>query len=232
MTVAAIVMTDGRIDCLDRTLTSFEQHIPGPIHHRYLWDDTGNDDHFNYLRAAYRHLGWLPVRGLAGKEGFGGAIKSAWQWLLDHTDADHVFHVEDDFLFEKPVDLDTMAKVLDRRPYLAQMALRRQACNEAEIEAGGVVELNPKAFTEVRDGRQVWLEHRAFWTTNPSLFRRPLLAAGWPEGDRSEGLFTHQLLGSGFDDVPGDKVRMGYWGAKASAPWIHHIGDQRVGHGY
>lgn len=232
VTVAALVMTDGRVDCLDRTLASFDQHVPRPIDYRYLWDDTGNDDHFNYLRLAYRHRGWVPVRGMVGKEGFGGAIRSAWQWLLDNTDADYIFHVEDDFLFEQPVPVDAIIKVLERRPYLAQMALRRQAVNADEIAAGGVVELNPDKFTEVRDGRQVWIEHRQFHTTNPSLFRRALLEVGWPEGDHSEGVFTHRLLGGGFDDVSGDAVRFGYWGAKTSAPWIHHIGDQRVGHGY
>lgn len=230
--VAALVMTDGRVDCLDRTLASFDRHVPRPIDYRYLWDDTGNDDHFSYLRAAYRHRGWIPIRGLAGKEGFGGAIRSAWQWLLDHTDAGYIFHIEDDFLFEQPVPIDAIVKVLDRHPYLAQMALRRQAWNQAEIDAGGVVELNPEAFTEVRDGRQVWLEHRQFWTTNPSLFRRPVIELGWPEGNHSEGVFTHRLLGAGFGDVSGDQVRFGYWGARTSAPAVEHIGAERVGFGY
>ena len=224
-------MTDGRLDCLDRTLASIDEQVRGPISAKYLWDDTGSEDHWDYF-GSYRGRGWIPLRGPIGREGFGGAIRRAWQWLADHTDTQYVAHIEDDFIFERRVDLRAMAEVLDSHPYLAQLALRRQPWNDAEIEAGGVVETNPKAYTERGEGRIHWLEHRLFWTTNPSLFRRPLLDVGWPEGEHSEGQFTHQLLGAGFDDIPGDKLRFGYWGRRDSPPAVTHIGTTRVGQGY
>jgi hypothetical protein len=232
MEIVCLVMTDGRLDCLDKTLASINEQVRGPISAKYLWDDSGVEDNWDYLRHAYRLHGWISLRGPVGREGFGGAIRRAWQWLADHTDTPFVFSSEDDFVYERRVDLRAMAEVLTVQPYLAQMALRRQPWNDAEIKAGGVVEANPKAFVEVGEGRIHWLEHREFWTTNASLFRRPLLDVGWPEGERSEGVFTHQLLGAGFDDVPGDKLRFGYWGKRDTPPWITHIGATRVGTGY
>lgn len=231
MEIVCLVMTDGRLDCLDKTLASINEQVRGPISAKYLWDDTGNDDYFLYL-TSYRRHGWTPLRGPVGREGFGGAIRRAWQWLADHTDTPFVFSSEDDFVYERRVDLRAMAEVLIVQPYLAQMALRRQPWNDAEIKAGGVVEANSKAFTEVGEGRIHWLEHREFWTTNASLFRRQLLDVGWPEGEHSEGAFTHQLLGAGFDGVSGDRLRFGYWGKRDTPPWITHIGATRVGTGY
>ena len=61
-----------------------------------------------------------------------------------------------------------MARTIRRKKFLAQ-ALRRQPWNDTEKAAGGVVEANPKAYTDRVEGRIHWLEHRQFWTTNVSL---------------------------------------------------------------
>jgi len=233
VTVAICVLTNGRIELLDMTIESIRDKFRAVelVKRRIIWDDSGSDEVYHYMRLAYAP-DWTIVRSVQ-PEGFGGAMRSAWAWLNRSVNVDHIFWSEDDFVYEKVVPLDAMASVLDQCPWIAQMALRRQPWNEAEIAAGGVVELDPDAFTEASWRDHKWLEHRKFWTTNPSLFRVDLLAGGWADDPESEGRYTHRLLGEGLPwGVPSDEVRFAYWGGFRSTPAVTHTGVERVGFGY
>lgn len=229
MSVAILVVTDGRDEYLTQCVASLD-HLHGPISEWWMFDDTGDDDYRARLAARYprfRHVHGGPRRG------FGGAIRHAWAHMA-HSSAQWVWHMEQDFVLRRPVDLDVIVTVLTARPHLAQMALRRQPWSPPEIAAGGVVEQRPHDYTEEHDALTgaSWLEHRLFWTTNPGLYRRSLISVGWPDVPRSEGMFTSRLLRYGTADVPGPLVRFGYWGARASGEWVRHIGHDRVGSGY
>lgn len=230
MSIALIVMTDGRDDCLTRCAVAAE-NLRGPISEVYVFDDTGDDAYRETLRERwplYRH------RGIGPRRGFGGAIRYAWDVLRDESNADWIFHLEQDFLISRPVDLNAMITTMDDRPYLAQMALRRQPWNAAERAYGGVVEQDPYAYRNSYDPvtGQSWLEHRKFFTTNPSLYHHTLTDLDWPEGDHSEGRFGIRLFQKGIADISGDQVWCGYWGTRKSDPWCEHIGTARVGTGY
>jgi len=156
--------------------------------------------------------------------GFAGAIQHGWDQILD-TDAELIFHLEGDFTFNGSVPLEAMAE-LAYDPHIAQVALKRQPWNQQEIEAGGIVELNPDDFEEgtCGDGNR-YTAHRRFWTTNPSIYRRDIAERGWPQEADSEGKFAISL----FQDP---HVVSTFWGGKFDPPLVHHIGDSRDGHGY
>jgi hypothetical protein len=207
--ITLLVMTDGRDALLDRTLRSFDEKVSGPVGQRCIWDDTGDVAHGAELVARYPAY---RILGNGQRNGFGEAVRLAWQVVERSSDDRFVFH----------------------------LALRRQPWNDQEKLMGGVVELHPLEYVErwaprpgslIADG-DMWLEHRLFWTTNPSLFRRELLGAGWPGGDQAEGRFTHRLLSEGFDGTNWAEVRFGYWGARDSGVWVEHEGVDRVGHSY
>lgn len=242
-TIAVLVMTDGRDGLLRQTIESARANLAGNIIERWIHDDGGSLEHGAMLDALYPEFVQIPhVPGR--RQGFGGAIDCAWRHLANNSTADYVFHLEDDFTFNRPVDLDAMAEVLACTPDLAQMALRRQPWNDAERAAGGVVEQYPDAYTDVamiqkaygdpgRVGQMsYWLEHTLFFTTNPCLYaRRVPTPAGqqavlspWPSGPNSEGRYGIRLREYGY--------RFGFWGRRDDAPWVHHIGDARAGHGY
>jgi hypothetical protein len=223
MSIALVVMGDGRDDYLGPAVASAHINLRGPIIERWMHDDTGSDTYRHGLAQRFPTFTHL---GDGERRGFGGAISYVWDWLAAHSDARWVLHLEADFIINRPVDLVEMSEVLEARPYLTQMALRRQSWNAAERAAGGVVEQHPDAYTEVSDGPAVWLEHRRFWTTNPCLFPRDLCRRGWPTGAESEGRFGINL----FQSDPA--LRAGFWGARHEPPWVEHIGQQRVGHGY
>lgn len=231
MSIALLVITDGRDDYLARCVHSFETRIDTSlITERYMFDDTGNSHYRRTL--ADRYPRFEHIHG-GRRQGFGGAIRSAWSHLWNRSHAEWVLHIEQDFVLTRDVDLAAMIAVMVANSRLAQMALRRQAWSDAEHAAGGVIEQHPEAYADVADGQgRQWLEHRQFWTTNPSIYRRWITQMGWPAGARSEGVFTHRLLNTGAPGIPASQLTFGYWGARDSGVWAEHIGEQRVGNGY
>jgi hypothetical protein len=160
------------------------------------------------------------------KRGFGGTISNAWSYMKGLDPLDYVFHLEDDFLFNGTIDITSMIKILELRSDLAQVVLKRQPWSEPEIAAGGVVEMNPESYKEENVSGYPILTHRVFFSTNPSVYRRSLMLRGWPNEDRSEGMFSIRL----FDDDP--NTRCAYWGSRNQDPLVTHIGYYRIGNNY
>jgi hypothetical protein len=223
--IALVVFTDGRVDCVEDTIRSATKQLHGPVTRRLINDDSDDEDYRAWLSDRFGPLGFELIPADDGRQGFGGAIRHAWNFLATVTEP-FVFHLEDDFTFERPVDLDEMMTVLTEQQHLAQLALRRQPWNDEERQAGGIIEQHPGDYLQCADveGHR-WVEHRRFFTTNPCLYRRALIKAVWPRGGESEGRFTHQLLSS-------PRLRFGFWGHRDDAPWVTHIGTDRVGTGY
>ncbi len=222
--VLLLVMADGRGDYLANTLDSAADMLCGDIIARtVIHDDSGDDHHRAWLRGMFPEA---TVIGVGSRLGFSNAMNRAWRYVARQPQQ-FVFHLEQDFTFTRPVDLRELVRVLGYNPHLQQIALRRQPWNGREHAAGGVVEADPAAFTDLRDpvtGAE-WLTHRLFWTCNPSLYRRDLTRLGWPPGADSERRFGRRL----FRDP---RARCAYWGGRNDSPWVTHIGDQRAGWGY
>lgn len=230
MSIVTLIMSDGRLDYLDSTIRSYEEMVTGTVVAKIIHEDGMNAADAWQLSMRYRD--WV-VYPTGERQGFGGAIRSAWNMLnCWNRRIPHVFHLEGDFVFQRPVDLDRMAAVLDYNSYLTQLVLRRQPWNDEERAAGGIVEQHPEDYIEVRDGQEAWLEHRRFFSTNPTLYRSTLCRLGWPEGEQSEGHFTHRLLNEGCGHIPAEDVRFAFWGARDSGEWCTHIGAVRAGTGY
>jgi hypothetical protein len=232
--IAVLVITDGRDEYLDRCVASMREWVTGDISEWWMHDDGGTPAY--RVGLADRYPGWRHINAGPERAGCAGSFRSCWRQLREHSSADHVFLVEGDFEFFRAVDLDAMAGLLNERPYLAEVALRRQPWNDVEKAAGGIVESHPDWYTDMRDesGRE-WLEQRAFFTTNCPVFRSTLLDVPWPphrDGCYSEGTFHQQLMRDGTPEVPGRDVRYAYWGARASGVWVKHIGHERAGKDY
>lgn len=169
----------------------------------------------------------------AGGHGFCGAIQTGWARLRANERArfEYVFHLEEDWSFERRFSIAHMARLLDVEPRIAQVALRR---GREPGEAQPVVEAFPDEFEDRVVGMlglgqptrsQEWLEHRLFFTTNPCLYRRSLLDFEWPDPPRCEAAFTDFLAAQG--------ASFAYWGDRHDEPWIRHVGHDRAGgHSY
>jgi len=213
----ALLTSPGREDCLERTLASFERNVrPRPSELVCHVDGGGRLPPLLYGSEA-----WTGVAG-GRRRGFCEATATLW-WLAAESSCPWVFWLEDDFELVRAVDLTALARVLLGEPHVAQMSLCRQAVNSEEIAAGGLVASRPGAYVR-RGSAAAWLEHREYWTTNPSLFRTQLARSfPWPTEQHCEGVFTHGLLAS----LPA--TSFGVWGV--GDVWAEHIGV-RQGAGY
>lgn len=215
--VLVVFVGNGRAQCLSRAVESFAQRLTGPIVRRVIVDDSGDPDHHAWLRLTFPDIDLVCTKG---RTGFDGVYRTVWDTIAGYG-MPWAFVIEEDFTLERDVDLGVLQQVMDDRPHLAQMALRRQAWSAPEIAAGGVVEQHPDEYDE----QPTHLEHRLFFTTNPTLLRRGFVTQHpWPKGSGSELRFGRDL----FRDPD---ARCGYWGARTDAPWVIHDGE-RTGRGY
>lgn len=212
--IALVITTDGRRECLRQTLDSLQRNVSGVDGPRLIFDDSGDDAY----RAWLRRLDGFEIIGAGPRRGQDRAVRKAARHA-GYLDADFTFWCEDDFTFDRPVDLRELAAVLDADPHLAQMALLRQPWFAREREAGGIVERD-RSLYNFCDG---WIEHRLWFTLNPSLVPAWVFGHERPKGKRHEWRFSRQLCKD-------PAVRFGFWGD--GAPWITHIGTERRGRGY
>lgn len=222
--IALVVMTDGRRDCIEASISSLEEqgHEFGT---RIIHDDSADPAYRSWLNERYGNR--YRIISTHRRSGFAGAVRSAWAHIRPLREP-FVFVTEDDFTFSERLDFYGMTYVLMARPDIVQVALKRQPWNATEAAAGGIVEANPDDFAEVSVDGEVVTVHRRFFTTNPYLARRSLMVRHeWPAGEQSEGRFTHELLS---DHEP--PANFAYWGRKFDPPKVHHIGHHRVGTGY
>lgn len=224
MSVPIIVLTNGRRDCISQTIPSITKHLTG-VGDMVIVDDSGNADYRAWLAAEFPDA--LVTAVAPEPAGYWRAMRTVWA-IARGSGADAVWLAEDDFIVLDDVDVSCLERVLDERPYLTQIALRRQAWFGNEHEHGGLIEAleaQGQVFEEHTDGRHHWLEHRACFTGNPCLIPARTFAHDWPEGAWSESRFG-QLL---FRDPA---VRGAYWGRRSEPPRVKHIGRERVGTDY
>lgn len=224
--VPVICLTNGRGDCLTRTLAAAREHLRGASEIRVL-NDSPDPAYATWLDGDVADpAADITVTHLPGPHGYDHAMRAVWD--LARSAVGHVFFLEDDFVLREPVDLADLAGLLEDRPHLTQVALLRQPWFRNETERGGLIEAleaQGHKFAECTDGRRWWIEHRAVFTGNPSLIPQRTFAVDWPAGAWSESRFGRMLFAD-------PRARGAYWGRRSDPPRVEHIGTERVGTGY
>lgn len=217
--VDVVVFTAGRNAYLERTLRSFAERVHGHIGRRTILDDSGDDAFSTWVSEEFPEY---EVRRTPGRIGFTQAIRTAWRDEQRRGGAPYIFHLEEDFTFDRDVHLDELIRILEAEPKIAQAALLRGPFFPPEIEAGGIVEEDPTAYEHREHEGLRYLVHRKFFTTNPCVYRRSLIRLGWPNTAHSETRFGRMLTSKGY--------RFAFLGD--GEPWVSHIGVERTNHGY
>ena len=215
MNVALVVVTDGRAEYLSRSVASLRAGlIPWP-EHRYLIDDSGDAAYVALLKD--RYAGEFVVCSHFGRHGFVYTVADAWRTAVREPEVEYVFHAEDDFTYNEPVDLELMVDILDRNPFLAQLVLKRQPVNGPESHAGDITRMDPSAWSTTSTD---YCEYATNFSTNPSLIpRRVIQMCLRCNVGTAEMELTRFLHSRGY--------RFGYLGAIDDPPRVHHIGEHR-----
>lgn len=233
-----VVLTHGDSAPLPDTINSFAAMVlPWPTSTVVVYDGQDNPDSPTALREIERVTrDRLSVRLTNSHVGFCAATELAWN-AASEDGPDWIFWLEHDFTFNRPVDLSALAAVMDAEPQVTQMALLRQPVSDAEVEIGGYLNTPHRDYqpretaiyhlgADPADDFDIadWFEHRDYWTTNPSLFRRQLAVdLAWPTSPQCEGHFGFAVRAA----IPG--ASFGVWGD--GAEWVTHTGV-RDGKGY
>lgn len=204
-----IVLTNRTNRYLPLSLASIAEHVAG-VTRLTIVDDSG-DASFR-AKLGKRHE---VVAVAAEPAGYVPAMTTVFQM----AEGENVAFWEEDFLAIGPVDLDAMARALDEREHLAQLALMREPWYANEILAGGVLEAKAAQGDEIELVDGVF-EHRAFFTCNPTVLPRRTLDRPWPTGEWSESQFGQRLLKD-------PSVRFGM----LPGVIVEHVGE-RTGFGY
>lgn len=212
MNVALVVITDGRGEYLERCLPT----LPA-LQHSILIDDSGDEEYGKWCDM----LDFDQIVHHSRRCGLAASVKTAWSTVSRSTDAEHIFHVEEDFTFPQPPPVDEMADLLNGDPWLAQVVLKRQAWSPEEMAAGGIIELHPDDYLEAAippgcTGPGFML-HRRIFSFNPCLYPVSITYGGNP-GDL-EADVTKRLVADGY--------HFGMFGARNDPPRCTHIGARR-----
>lgn len=218
--ILMVVVGNGRRELLSDAIRSATRHVTGPIAERVIVDDTGDPGYQEWLRHEFPTFRVEATR----RRGYDVAMQTVWR-VARKAALPWVFTMEEDFTFNRDVDLAAMTRVLASNPHLTQMALRRQPWFPKEVEAGGIIERHPDRYTDRSSSDGNWLEHSVFWTTNPQVTPlQIILDHPWPSGADSERRFGRAVNRRG--------RLSGYWGKRTDDPWITHHGYERVGTRY
>lgn len=214
-----VVLTSGRREYLQATLASADERLHGLIVNRLMFDDSGDPAFAAWLDERYGDR--FKIHHNERNLGYSVAMSVARETVAAAGGSPLVFWLEDDFIFNRDVDLGEMAQLLENER-LAQVALLRGPYYEREIAAGSIPDEHPESYVRAVFRGIRYLRHERFYTSNPNLARRELYEIPWPEGRHTESRFGKQLVAQGMQ-----YAFLG-WGES----WIEHIGAVRGGHGY
>lgn len=221
MKVIRLVFTNGRREYLERTIESFNKNM-SPVAHTIVSDDS-QDIHFGaWLDDNFKGDGFTVLHH-SSKLGLCLSIQDAWSAIPEDGPYHYVQHLEEDFVLDRPVDLEEVCEVLFYHPHLAQIWFMRHPWYAAEVEAGGIYQhWGPENFltkSGLHDGKMVyWTEHlQPFWTHNPSVYPVNITCMRYPYPPQCEVAFRKILVWGG--------KRSAFWGRPTDEPIVTHIGE-------
>ncbi|HWM94480.1 MAG TPA: hypothetical protein VN493_27240 [Thermoanaerobaculia bacterium] len=208
-----VVISDGRIEYLRQCLDSMRHRLLGPVHQGWIVLD--EPEAREAAGAEAEAIGFKLIANPA-RSGLSGIVQTAWRAALEEP-IEYLFHLEEDFTFNQPIELQALREVLDADERIAQVVLKRQPWSDAEVAAGGIVELHPRLYLDATVGGQEVALHKRGFSKNPCLMPRRIFARPFPDG--GEGAFGDELIAAGY--------HFAFWGSQKAAPVITHIGERR-----
>lgn len=220
-----ITLTDGRKDLIKKTIPCWQENISSNFSNKIIIDDSGDNNYRLWLKKTFKSFDIVPVD--KERAGYVEAMRKVFS-VAREANSPYVFHLEDDFLIKKEFDLNNFTSVLDQNSNLVQMSFLRDPWYENEIRDGGTLRTlvkHGKKISRAKNKNFDWMEHRIFWTCNPSVYPLRITDEEWPDRKHSEFYFGRSL----FSDK---KNKSAVWGKWSDKPLITHTGSYQKGINY
>lgn len=213
--IEVVIISSGRYDYLEQTLTSFLNNVEFHDHEISLF--LHEDKTVKYCKEkveaiidGYRIEGYFLTDTNLGPI---GSVRSAWENLLN---CDYVFHLEEDFVFLEKIDIDDFISVLENKEFkVSQLLLER------DNGAGHSVKKQCGFIDKVIDGVECCYSPTPFFSTNPMLIKKneiDLILEKTRTAEYDIGLYFHA------------KECYGCYLGNTNVPnKVKHIGIERIG---
>ncbi len=221
MKFCILIFSCGRNNYLEATLKSFKENIifpEGSIIHKILIDDMPVDRDLKFLKntASKYNIDQLILNKT--NTGISATVQQAWKLIPEGFD--YIWHQEDDFIFNRKIEIEKFVQVLCN-PVIYQIACLRQPWTDREKMYGGIFQSEPAVFKEAHVNDCDIVVHREYFTHNPCLYRANVPAQ---IENYSEYTFKEYLLKKAHG-------YFAYWGKLTDSPLVHHIGEEKKGVG-
>lgn len=218
-----VILGNGRARYLERTVASWEANLLDPPRRRVIFDDSGDDGHFAWLRSTYGdRFDVLRV----GEEALGQ--RKAIQAVFDYVkglDVDYVLFVEEDWALFRPLRVADIMAALEANPHVLQMRIPRTIWHadyhKLDLQYGSIFLYHasrPGSITAKRDRWYEWRGGFYFWTHNPSVFRAEVCSVRYGPPGNHEQNFGKRLLSRFPTGVSG------FWASNPFEGYVTHIG--------
>lgn len=220
------VLTDGRKEYISRALPTWIEEYDDQIEKKFIIDDSGDPIYRDWLANNFPSFTIIPVA--ENRAGYVEAMRKVFSTILDSGEP-YCLHIEDDFILLKPFVIEDVIDVIKSNRLISQISFMRHPWYQNEIDAGGVIEAlegqeGAASYIQKTTNEKDWVEHKGFWTCNPSIFPNWIATMGWPEAPWSEMKFGQKLFSK-------NKV-CGIWGNRSDWVCVEHIGRERNGTEY
>jgi len=167
--------TDGRFECLNQTIKSWERNLESAIMESILIDDSG-DAAYSAVLVKHFDKKFDRVIRHQSRMGYLASITETWLYNLP-PNAGYVLHLEDDFVLDRPFNAALIVELLRNYHHLAQMSLMRAPWAEEEVAVVSATDVPRKdeaGFVRMSrpvGGAQVyWIEQNSVFTTAPCIY--------------------------------------------------------------
>lgn len=219
MSIALVVIGNGRLDYLHAAIDSLDEHVGEHISHWLMVDDSGDATVRRELQRTYPD--WT-ITHHAHNRGLAAAVNAGFD-LVRETAATHILWWEEDFLCRKPLPIEDTITQLIYFPRIAQMMYRRQPLSPEETASGCVLRTLVDNSTR-HETLDAFTYQDAYFSLNPCLIPRHIIDTyTWPAGPIGVGNetgFTSMLRAEGW--------LFGVWGHPGDDNvFTEHIGAHR-----
>lgn len=209
--VCVLFFTDGRDEYTSQMLESFAKNVKFDNSYSIMLCDNPTGRNTVFLEGIKKKYKINQLVLNEERLGIAGSVQKAWGLIPD--DCTYVWHQENDFLFNEPVNIPAFMEILENRN-INQVALLRQAWYDNEVKAGGLFQANDKVYKNGFVRMHPVVLHKQFFTHNPSLYRRDVIKIMPNYGE-----YNMMRKLSGY---------CAFWGTKTDKPRVTHIGEKKI----